>query len=490
MRALLLGGLLAASPAGLASAPSYYLVDTLAAQTEDAGLRAEAQQLASMHAALARQAGIEATLVYSTDPQPNAFATEVDGQRIVVLQQGLLSLLEGDRDALAAVLGHELAHHRADHVRAGHRRQEGVRALGRLLGAVVSAHLGDRHGDFAGLLGGAAVGVGANLVALKFSRSQELEADRLGIEWMLAAGHDPDGMLRLQARLGALQGGRQSAILSTHPTSAARLQAAERHIVALAPDPALRRRPPTPLADPAAVAAAETQIRALRDAQIAAALQPRTDASSATAMSPIAGIDLATFAALSSALDHAGRDGEATVLARFGLDAERLAAARSGFAERMRNEPALAERYSAAYLRASEGPLAGHGRDLAAALEAGRPLQLPPPYPIETAKTLLAAVTARGATALQDEERAAFEAEVLQPHGLRLYDFMIGHQWWSQQARIAAREDGGRLLQDYLGVARSPAAMTRARAAEHGVHFGENVKIGRGVKVGGQQVED
>src|SRR5690606_1250338 len=154
----------------------------------------------------------------------------------------------GDRDAVAAVLGHELAHHKADHIRAGRRKQEGVRVLGAVLGAVVGAKVGRNSGRLAGAASSAAVGLGAGLLALKFNRTQELEADRLALQWMVDAGYNPNGMLRLQQQLGELSGDKRgAAILSTHPTSSKRYDAARKRIAQLAPPPDQLALEPRPL---------------------------------------------------------------------------------------------------------------------------------------------------------------------------------------------------------------------------------------------------
>jgi predicted Zn-dependent protease len=243
---------------GLVSAQDYYLVEDLAAQAVDPGIRAEAREIEEIHAALAAEAGVSARLVYSNDPDINAYATEVGGERVIVVQEGLLRLLRADRDAVAAVLGHELAHHRADHVREGRRKQQQTRAFGSVLGVLVGAAVGHEHGELAGSVSQAAVGVGAEMAALKFSRTQELEADRLSVEWMLAAGFDPAGMIRLQQRLAELSGRRNGGIFATHPNSRKRTQAVERQLAAM---PGARQQSePAPLVTAADREAAELAI--------------------------------------------------------------------------------------------------------------------------------------------------------------------------------------------------------------------------------------
>jgi predicted Zn-dependent protease len=285
----------AAAAVPVSAATRYFLVDSIASEARHAPLRAQASELARIHADIERVSGVEATLVFSTDPDINAFATELEGRRIVIVQRGLLADFEQDRDAVAAVLAHELAHHKADHIRAGHRKQQNVRVLGVLLGAAVGAHVGRESGQLAGAAAGAAVGTGANLLALKFNRNQELQADRLAVEWMIAAGYNPQGMLRVQQRLGAMAGKRQAAILSTHPNSAKRYQAAERHIAALRPDGELLTRAPEPLVGELALASADEQIQTMVAAAMAPAVQEAAPASPqseapAAAMAPAGGV--------------------------------------------------------------------------------------------------------------------------------------------------------------------------------------------------------
>jgi len=177
IRSILLfaAGMLAISCA--AASTHYYLVDALAEKAPAPATRAEARELEKIYADLERASGVDAKLIWSTDPDINAFATEVGGDKVVIVQEGLLATMDGDRDAVAAVLGHELAHHKADHIRAGKRKQESARVLGSILGAVVGAKIG--HGGGGAIAGAAFGGVGGNLVALNFNRDQEMEADRL-----------------------------------------------------------------------------------------------------------------------------------------------------------------------------------------------------------------------------------------------------------------------------------------------------------------------
>lgn len=479
----LLLGLLAAATAQ--ADERLYLVSALAERSDSAPLRAQSVELQAMYDRLAARAGVAATLLYADTDEANAFATEVDGRKVVVLNRGLVEQLADDRDAVAAVIGHELAHHKADHVRAGQRKQQGIRALGALLGAVVGARLGNRHGELAGMLGEATVGVGASLVALKFSRSQELEADRLGVDWLAESGYDPAGMLRLQTALATLGDGRGSALFSTHPASEKRVAAVQRQLSDLPATPSASVKP---LVEAERLAAAESAVRTEREAQLARALRPaeRADIDPA-ALAPVEGIDLAGYAILSNRLARADAAERAALLQQHQLDEDRYGAVERTYRQRLRDSAALRSHFQPLWLEASTGQLAAHAHELAAALREGRELALPPPYPLDSAVHFLRAISTRNALQLDPAEQAAFEAEVLAGHGLTLYDVAIGNLWWQHKARIEAVRGEPGAMEALAAVNRPTVKEIAARA---GVHIGDNVRIGKGVRFGGQEVPE
>jgi Zn-dependent protease with chaperone function len=480
LRFLLLGLLAAATAQADAR---LYLVSALADSSDSAPLRAQSVELQAMYDTLAARAGVEATLLYADTDETNAFATEVDGRKVVVLNRGLVEQLADDRDAVAAVIGHELAHHKADHVRAGQRKQQGIRALGALLGAMVGARLGNRHGELAGMLGEASVGVGASLVALKFSRNQELEADRLGVAWLVASGYDPAGMLRLQTTLATLGDSRGSALFSTHPASDKRLAAVQRQLGELPPSSSASVKP---LVEGERLAAAENTVRAEREAQLARALRPAAPAEiDPVALTPVEGIDLAAYAVLSNRLARADAAERAALLQQHRLDEDRYHTVERTYRQRLRESAALRSHFQPLWLEASHGPLAAHAHELAAALREGRELALPPPYPLDSAVHFLRAISTQNALQLGPDEQSAFEAEVLAGHGLDLYDVAIGNLWWQHKARIEAVRGEPAAMEALAAVNRPTVKEIAARA---GVHIGDNVRIGKGVRFGGQEV--
>ncbi|GAB4241410.1 MAG: M48 family metallopeptidase [Candidatus Methylacidiphilales bacterium] len=159
-------------------------------------------------------------VVVFDDPTPNAFA--LPGGKIGI-HTGILPITENDA-GLATVLGHELAHVTLRH---GAQRfsQQAALALG---GQTLAVAL-QRQEQRTIQLAMAAFGVGSTLfVALPFSRSQELEADQIGLRYMARSGYDPKEALGFWRRMAAFarsQGGRPPEWLSTHPADENRLSA-------------------------------------------------------------------------------------------------------------------------------------------------------------------------------------------------------------------------------------------------------------------------
>lgn len=149
----------------------------------------------------------------------NAFA--LPGRHIGVYT-GLLTVAQ-DPDALAAVIGHEIAHVLARHGNARVSTQMATQAGLEVLSAVSGMQSRPGGDDLL-----AALGLGAQVgILLPFSRQQESEADLLGLKLMADAGFDPEGALRLWRAMGAQQAGSQRPpeLLSTHPASQTRLTA-------------------------------------------------------------------------------------------------------------------------------------------------------------------------------------------------------------------------------------------------------------------------
>ncbi|PZU61162.1 MAG: peptidase M48 Ste24p [Sphingobium sp.] len=171
------------------------------------------------------------TVTLLNSPVNNAFA--IPGGYIYITRQ--LMALANDEAEMAGVLGHEIGHVAARH---SQRRQQASQrnAIGGLLLQVLT---GAVVGDSA--LGGMlqkGIGQGSQLLTLRFSRTQEYEADDLGIRYLAKAGYDPSAMASMLASLAAQSALDQQAAgdarsvpewASTHPDPQARVaRAAQR----------------------------------------------------------------------------------------------------------------------------------------------------------------------------------------------------------------------------------------------------------------------
>lgn len=138
------------------------------------------------------------------DPQTvNAFALP-GGQ--VFLTMGLLSRLE-NKDQLAGVLAHEIGHVVSRHSSEQIAKQE---LTGGLTGAMVMASGDYNSAQMAQMVN--------NLVNLRFSRQDELEADDLGVKYMIEAGYDPKQLIGVMKILEQAVGNQQvPEFESTHP---------------------------------------------------------------------------------------------------------------------------------------------------------------------------------------------------------------------------------------------------------------------------------
>ena len=70
---------------------------------------------------------------------------------------------------------------------------------------------------------GALYGIGSQVALLKYNRTQESEADRLGLIFMAMAGYDPNQALAFWQRMAAQSGSGTIELLSTHPSDARRI---------------------------------------------------------------------------------------------------------------------------------------------------------------------------------------------------------------------------------------------------------------------------
>lgn len=147
-----------------------------------------------------------------TDPQVNAWC--MPGGKIAVYS-GLIEKLQLSDDELAAIMGHEMAHALREHGREQVSRQM---ATG-LAVDVASAALG--LGEAGSQLASIVADVTFNL---PHSRTDETEADRIGVELAARAGYNPHAAVSVWQKMLKVNSGGPPQFLSTHPSPENRLQ--------------------------------------------------------------------------------------------------------------------------------------------------------------------------------------------------------------------------------------------------------------------------
>ena len=132
---------------------------------------------------------------------------------------GILEITENQHQ-LASVMGHEIAHVTARHSNEKASRASltgiGIEALAVILGGGYS---GGAYTASQAMHAGAAFGL-----SLPHSRSQETEADIIGLRYMAKAGFDPRASVDLWQNMAALSKKSPPEFLSTHPTNDTRIE--------------------------------------------------------------------------------------------------------------------------------------------------------------------------------------------------------------------------------------------------------------------------
>lgn len=196
---------------------------------DDPRLSAYVSQLGDRLAAVSHRPDLDYTFTIIDSPIVNAFA--LPGGYVYV-SRGLLALADNEAE-LAGVIGHEIGHVTARH--SAERYSRGV--LANLSAGLLGAVIGEP--GVADVLN-----LGAGLYVRSYSRSQELEADQLGLRYMVTRGYDPNAVasflerLRARAKLDAALNGVGGDpdgydLLATHPRTVDRVRDAQAAVGAL-----------------------------------------------------------------------------------------------------------------------------------------------------------------------------------------------------------------------------------------------------------------
>ena len=169
----------------------------------------------------AQESGFPFSFEVVADPSINAFA--LPGGPMFI-NTGLLKAVDNEAQ-LAGVMGHEMSHVILRHGTNQASKQNLIQ-LPALLGGQVAG------GSLIGKLAQAGIGLGANSVLLKFSRTAESQADLMGSHLMAEAGYDPVQMARFFNKLNSEHGGGGSVaqFFSDHPNPDNRERAIEQEV--------------------------------------------------------------------------------------------------------------------------------------------------------------------------------------------------------------------------------------------------------------------
>jgi predicted Zn-dependent protease len=128
----------------------------------------------------------------------------------MAVYSGLIERLQATDDELAAVMGHEISHALREHSREAISRQMATQAAVGIAGALFGI------GELGQGLGNMVADVTINLPN---SRTNEVEADRIGVELAARAGYNPMAAISLWEKMAKLSsGGQPPKWLSTHPS--------------------------------------------------------------------------------------------------------------------------------------------------------------------------------------------------------------------------------------------------------------------------------
>jgi predicted Zn-dependent protease len=210
---------------------------------DDIRLQQYVNEVGQRAAKASHRPDLQYTFTVLDSEEINAFTP---GGGYVYITRGIMNYLNSEAE-LAAVLGHEIGHITARHPV----RQQTQSTLSGIGAAAVGIFTGS--GDLAGLANYA----GAALIT-GYGRDMELEADRLGAEYLAKIGQDPDHMIDVvrllkNQELFEVQRARQEnrkpriyhGVFSTHPDNDQRLRevvkAAEKIQVSDTQDPGRER---------------------------------------------------------------------------------------------------------------------------------------------------------------------------------------------------------------------------------------------------------
>lgn len=133
----------------------------------------------------------------------------------IVFYSGIIDNLKLTDAEIAAIMGHEMAHALREHSREKLSRSMATGGVISIASAAFGLSAGQAQvAQLAGDVG----------LSLPHSRTQESEADKIGLELMARAGYNPNAAVSLWQKMQAKSGSSGPQFLSTHPSSSNRIK--------------------------------------------------------------------------------------------------------------------------------------------------------------------------------------------------------------------------------------------------------------------------
>ena len=199
---------------GSEAAPQF--IEQSGGELPDQGIVRYVREMGAKLAAQSEMPDIEWEFFILDSQVINAFA--LPGGKVFI-SRGLMEKMDNEAQ-LAGVIGHEIGHVTARH--GNERMGKAMIAQGVILAAGIGGAVSDE--EWLQVLG-VGTAVGGQLFLLKYSRSNELEADALGVRYIAKVGYNPVGQIQVMEILREASGGAAPPEwLSTHPASDTRIE--------------------------------------------------------------------------------------------------------------------------------------------------------------------------------------------------------------------------------------------------------------------------
>jgi len=160
------------------------------------------------------------------DKQINAFALP-GGQMFINV--GTLTSARNEAE-LAGVMGHEMAHVYMQHSAKQAGKGQTTSMIAGIASAVLGGTVGSKAGGLVGQLGQMGIQMGAQGLLMKYSRSDESQADAVGAVILAKAGYNPQSMVDFFKTMGAQAGAAPPELFSSHPNPGNRQEAIKKQV--------------------------------------------------------------------------------------------------------------------------------------------------------------------------------------------------------------------------------------------------------------------